>query len=163
MRLFTQLKDLDRVHERGKRLVFEGVHSTEGLSFLKQFDYTPACDVHSVLPFDFDIAASTFALTISHIDINKVKFISGATHLELHYGVLDFNFETLTYALHSATPLVLDKSFAHTTVVLTPERFPESVGTLLCVLGVRFYQEVDGALYILNAQNGVGIRVLKCL
>ncbi|HMC01603.1 MAG TPA: hypothetical protein VKN14_11265 [Flavobacteriaceae bacterium] len=163
MTLFTQLKDLDTINQRGKRVVFEGVLTTEGLSFLKQFNYTPECDVRYVLPFDFEIDGSTFALMISHFDINKVNFISGATHIEINYGVLDFNFETLSYALHLATPSVLDKSFTNTTVVLTLESLPTSVGTLLCVLGVRFYQEVDGQLYLLNANNGVGFFVIESL
>jgi hypothetical protein len=163
MTLFTRLKDLDAVHERGKRVVFEGVRTTEGIALLKQFHYTPDCDVRGVLPFDFDIDNGTYELTISHFDIEKVGFISGATHIALNYGVLDFNFETLTYALHLAAPLVVDKAFANSTVRLTPESLPASVGSLLCVLGVRFYQEVDGTLYVLSAKDGVGFVVLDLI
>jgi hypothetical protein len=163
MTLFTQLKDLDAVHERGNRVVFKGVSTAEGISILKKFNYTPDCDVRRVLPFDFEIDSSTFELTISHFDIEKVGFIAGATHIEMNYGVLYFNFETLTYALHLATPLIVDKAFSDTTVILTPESLPVSSGTLLCVLGVRFYQEVDGALYALNAKEGVGFVVLDLI
>ncbi len=162
MTLFTQLKDLDAVHERGNRVVFESVSTTEGISLLKQFNYTPDCDVRRLLPFDFEIDSSTFELTISHFDIKKVGFISGATHIELNYGVLDFNFETLHNKLHLATPLVLNKSLSGTTIQLTPDILPNGVGTLLCVLGVRFYQEVDGELYVLNTKEGVGFVVLEC-
>ncbi|WCO03424.1 hypothetical protein [Psychroserpens ponticola] len=53
----------------------------------------------------------SYALTISDFDINRVGFIDGATHIELTYGVLDFNFRTLDYELHLASALVLDTDF----------------------------------------------------
>lgn len=160
MGLFTQLKDLDAVSKRGERCVGNGVTQASGLSILKQFKYTPECDVKRVLPFDYTIDNSTFELTISEFHIKQVGFIAGATHIELTYGVLDMDFNTLDYDLHLADALVLDKHLAGTTVSLMPNSLPVSFGTLLAVLGVRFYQEVDGELYVLNAQNGVGIVVL---
>ena len=163
MRLFTALKDMDTINERGKRVVFEGANTAEGLTLIKQFDFTPDCHVKRILPFHFAVDGSTFELTISEFDIAKVGFINGATHIEQTYGVLDFNFEALNYELHLATPLVLDKSFGGTTIHLVPDTLPVSVGTLLCVFGVRFYQEVDGQLYLLNAKNGVGFFMVDSL
>ncbi|WP_179335004.1 hypothetical protein [Winogradskyella costae] len=62
-----------------------------------------------------------------------------------------------------APPLVLDRSYTGSTVTLGPATLPSGLGTALCVLGMRFYQEVDGALYVLNDKGSVGIAVLKCL
>jgi hypothetical protein len=156
MRLFTGLKGLDAVHLRGQRVVFEGVATDRGLAMLKQFDYTPDCNVRRVLPFNFAVAPSNQALTISGIDIKRVGFITGATHIELTYGILDFNFETLDKEPHLATPLILNKDFADHSVTLVPTTLPTGIGTVLCVLGVRFHQEIDDRLYVLNAKNGVG-------
>lgn len=159
MTLFTNLKKLDVVNKRGERVVYEGVDTAEGMALIRQFVYTPECSVRSVLPFVFDVDRTTYALTISDFAIKRVGFISGATHIELTYGVLDFDFATLDYELELATPLVLDTSFVGDSVSLVPDALPSGTGTLLCVLGVRFYQEVNGERYLLNAADGVGILV----
>ncbi|TYA53118.1 hypothetical protein [Formosa maritima] len=160
MSLFTRLKDLDAVNPRGKRVVGEGVTDVNGLALLKTFIYTPDCDLARVLPFNYDVAAISYALTISGFDIKQVGFISGATHVELTYGVLDFDFTGLNSELYLATPVMLSKGFTGHSVVLSPFVTPTITGTRLSVMGVRFYQEVDGVMYVLNAKEGVGISVL---
>lgn len=160
MGLFTQLKDLDLVGTRGNRVVSEGVATAEGMHLLKAFVYTPDCRIGSVLPFNFDVDASTYVLTIRDFDIGRVRFIGGATHIELTYGVLDFSFETLAFELHLAPPLILDRHYAATSVSLVPESLPTGMGTVLCVLGVRYYEEVNGERYVLNAADGVGFGIV---
>ncbi|GAA3559441.1 hypothetical protein [Snuella lapsa] len=159
MRLFLGLKDLDGVHARGQRRVGSGVDTAEGTLLLQQFDYTPACDITTVLPFKFVYDASNYTLTILDFNISKVAFLPGATHVELLYGVLDFNFETLDYDLHLASSLVLDRNYSGGGLYLEPSTLPTGIGTCLAVTGVRFYQEVDGELYMLKDQTGVGLVV----
>lgn len=160
--MFTQLKDLDGINKRGERCVGNGVAQSHGQALLKRFDYTPDCNVRGVLPFKYVVDARTFELTISEFDIKQVGFISGATHIELMYGVLDMDFDTLDYDLHLADTVVLDKDFTSNAFSMIPNSLPTTSRTLLTVLGVRFYQEVDGVLYVLNAKDGVGITVLDC-
>ncbi|WP_458626753.1 hypothetical protein [Winogradskyella sp. PC D3.3] len=154
--MFTRIKALDTTHKRRERSVAEGIGQAQGLQLLQHFSYTPACAVRQVLPFGFHVSDTDF-------DIQQVGFADGATHMALTYGVLDFDFEHLNYALHLAPSLVLDRANVSSTLVLEPATLPNGLGTALCVLGVRFYQEVDGALYVLNAKDSVGITVLKCL
>ncbi|NRR92566.1 hypothetical protein HSX10_13410 [Winogradskyella undariae] len=163
MGLFTRIKVLDTTHKRGERCVANGIGQAHGLQLLQQFNYTPGCVVRQVLPFALDVSSSDFVLTLTDFDIAQVGFVEGATHMALTYGVLDFDFDHLNYALHLAPPLVLDRSYAGSTLTLEPDTLPSGLGTALCVLGVRFYQEVAGALYVLNAKDSVGIAVLKCL
>ncbi|WP_282030837.1 hypothetical protein [Winogradskyella eximia] len=163
MGLFTRLKALDTTHKRGERCVADGIGQEQGLQLLQQFNYTPACLVRQVLPFEFRVSNTDLALSIADFDIEKVGFVEGATHIALMYGVLDFDFNSLVYEMHMATTLVLDRFYAGSTLTLEPNTLPSGLGTTLCVLGVRFYQEVDGALYVLNAKDSVGIVVLKCL
>lgn len=160
MGLFTTLKDLDLIHERGDRAVAMGINTAEGALLLKQFHYTPDCDVRQVVPFNFTVAANTFALSISEFDGKRIKFIAGATHIKLMYGVLDFNFGTLAFDLHLATPVVLDKDANISNVLLTPNSLPLGIGMPLSVLGVRFYQAIDGVLYDLQAKNALGFVVV---
>lgn len=163
MGLFTRIKTLDTTSKRGKRIVNQGIGQAQGLQLLEQFSYTPACDVRQILPFEFGVSNTDYALTITDFNMEQVSFAEGATHMALTYGVLDFDFDSLNYALHLAPPLVLDCSYASSTLILTPDTLQNGLGTALCVLGVRFYQAVDGALYVLNAKDSVGITVLKCL
>ncbi|MFC0604916.1 hypothetical protein [Winogradskyella pulchriflava] len=162
MGLFTRLKDLDTTNKRVERRVAQGIAHADGLTLVQHFNYTPACQVRQVLPFAFAIDSTTYTLTITDFDIAQVGFVEGATHIALTYGVLDFDFENLDWQLHLAPPLVIDRNYAASTVSLVPDTLPSGLGRLLCVLGVRFYQDVDGALYGLNAKDSVGISVLEC-
>jgi len=160
MTLFTGLKTLDTLNVRGSRKVAEGVATSEGQTLLRQFNYTPDCDVSRILPFDCQIDPATYPLTITGFDIKKVGFATGATHIELNYGVLDYDFGLTQPRLFMAPALVLNRSFADTTVVLVPSIASPALNTRLCILGVRYYQEANGALYPLNAAEAVGFKVL---
>lgn len=160
MTLFTALKTLDHTSVRGERRVAGGVATPEGKDLLKQFQYTPECEVLTRLPFDYSIDTITHALTFTGFDIKKVGFVSGATHIQLTYGVVDFDFDSLQYRLDLATPLMLDRTYSGNTLMLSPTVGTPAVGTRLCVLGVRYYQEVNGELYLLKAADSVGIGVL---
>ena len=163
MGLFTRLKDLDAINKRGQRRVANGIAHSDGLKLVEHFNYTPVCNVGQVLPFGFAINSSNFELTITDFDINQVGFVEGATHIALLYGVLDFDFDSLDSQLHLAPTLVLDAIDMVSSLTLTPGTLPSGLGTTLCVLGVRFYQAIDGALYALNGKDSVGISVLKCM
>ncbi len=160
MTLFTNLKKLDADSVRGERCVYKGLQTDAGKRLLVDFTYTPDCKPQLVLPFSYDMDWPTYSLSISQFNIQHVPFITGATHIALQFGVLDFNFETLDYALHLAAPLVLAKDDTRTSLSLTPASLPTGLGVVLAVIGVRYYQEVDGLMYLLNAENGVGIGVL---
>ncbi|RXJ51512.1 hypothetical protein [Gelidibacter gilvus] len=160
MTLFTGLKALDTENLRGERLVGKGVATDVGKQMLRNFNYTPDCVIGQVLPFEFNIDWTTYTLQFSKFSMDRVSFISGATHVALQFGVLDFNFETMDYQLHMAAPLMLPKDFAGTHLSMMPSTLPSGLGIQLAVLGIRYFQEVDGEMYLLHAQNGVGIGVV---
>lgn len=160
MRLFTQLKDLDALNTRGSRTVAQGVATAPGRLLLQQFNYTPACLVKNLLPFSMQVAPSTYVLTLTAATTKHLPLVAGATHVQLSYGVLDFNFDSLVYNLHMATPVVLTATSITQPLVLIPESLPEGIGVPLPVLGVRYYQMVDGVLYALQAKGSVGFVVL---
>ncbi|HAT64180.1 MAG TPA: hypothetical protein DCS66_06200 [Flavobacteriaceae bacterium] len=159
MGLFTQLKDLDTVHERGRRVVAEGVATAEGHSLLKGFGYTPDCALQKVLPFGMVYDGTTHTFTVTDFAIKRVGFVAGATHVKLTFGVLGFDFDTLDYGLYLDTPLVLDRQAVDTALQFEVVVPPDAPGLLLGVFGVRFYQEVDGTLYGLKGAESVGFEV----
>lgn len=161
MTLFTGLKALDPVNGRGQRLVYRGLELDEGKRSLVRFTYTPDCQPKNVLPFDFEMDWDTYTLAIPKFQMKQVSFIPGATHIALQFGVLDFNFKTMKYGLHLADSLVLAKDFAGDTLSFTVTDVPTGLGLELGVLGIRYYQDIDGELYLLKAKEGVGISVLS--
>lgn len=160
MSLFTELKGLDTLNARGERQVAQGATTAEGKRLLQDFNYTPDCVVEQVLPFSSTMDWATYTFSFPRFDIAQVALIPGATHIALQFGVLDFNFETLASELHLAPPMVLAKDFAGASLSLMPVSLPSGLGLGLAVLGLRFYQEVDGLMYLLNAENGLGIGVV---
>jgi hypothetical protein len=56
--------------------------------------------------------------------------------------------------------VVLDNDANISNVLLTPNSLPLGIGTPLSVLGVRFYQAIDGVLYDLQAKNALGFVVV---
>ena len=161
MTLFTDLKKLDTASARGARQVFKGLQTDAGKRLMLDFTYTPDCKPELVFPFNYSMDWSTYTLTFSEFNMEQVPFITGATHIALQFGVLDFNFETLDSELHLAAPLVLAQDFAGTSLSLSPIGAPSGLGLKLAVLGIRYYQAVDGLLYLLNAKDGVGISVFS--
>ncbi|WP_179335009.1 hypothetical protein [Winogradskyella costae] len=84
--------------------------------------------------FEFGITTTDYTLTISDFNIAQVGFAEGATHMALTYGVLDFDFNHLNYALHLAPPLVLERSYTGSTLILTPwDKIYLSLAALLVV------------------------------
>jgi hypothetical protein len=160
MGLFTGLKDLDTVNIRGKRCVANGVGTEEGKRLLVDFAYTPDCTPKMVLPFSFAMDWGTYSLHITQMAMRSVRFITGATHIELRFGILDFDFESLAYKLHMSDSVFLTPSYAGSDVTMVPNSLPTVLGTDMAVLGVRFHQEIDGKRYLLNADDGVGIWVV---
>ena len=162
MTLFTKLKSLDTVNARGERRVAQGVATAQGQQLLKAFNYTPNLVLEQVLPFNFVMDWETSTFTFPTFNAEQVSYVSGATHVGLQFGILDFNFETLQYTMHMAKPLVLTKAFLDTSVALTPVSLPDGIGLKIAILGLRYYQQVDGLLYVLNAENSLSFMVVDC-
>lgn len=160
MTLFTGLKDLDTVNERGKRHVAKGLETSAGKQMLMDFKYTPECLPLKVFPFSYSLDWNAPALIFPEVSANRALFIEGATHLSLQFGVLDFNFETLMYDMQLAPPVFLAKDFMETSLSLSPTNPSTTVGTQIAVLGIRYYQEIEGEMYVLNGKNSVGVSVL---
>lgn len=160
MRLFMKLKGLDSIHERGQRRVDPGTKTEEGKQLLLGFDFTPDCDVLARLGSNgvYDPDQRTFRVT--DFDTNRVDFPEGATHLALSLGLLRFDFDTLAYALKRSAPLYIDRNFTASTFKLTVDD-PVLTGFELAVLGMKFYQEVDGRFYIFKSAQTVGVLVLN--
>ncbi len=159
MGLFMKLKGLDRTNVRGQRRVAPGAETIEGKQLLLGFDFTPGCDVKATLGANGIYDAATRTYNVTDFDVKQVGFPEGATHIALTLGLLRFDFETLEYELKTSAPHYIDKSFEDVSFVLSAAE-PELAGFEMAVLGVKFYQEVDGRFYIFRSARAVGVAVV---
>lgn len=159
MQLFPQLMQLDRVNSRGNRRVAKGLETPRGRQLFGDFVLSPACNIFDVLGtsgvFDFP----TRTLEVANFDIKDVRFASGATHMALTLGLLHFDFESLGHKLKTSVPFYMDKTYVGTSFSMSVD-LPETPGTAIGVLGVKFYQEVAGTYYLLRDAKAVGVDIL---
>ncbi|MCZ4318473.1 hypothetical protein O4H26_05685 [Aequorivita viscosa] len=156
VQLFTRIKDQDRINSRGKRSVGPGLDTPRGKQLLHDFQFTPSCNVMETLAASGDFDFTSRRLHITNFDMKNVQFPAGATHLALTLGLLHFDFDTLAYRLKSSTPLYLDKSFSSDSFEMQVD-LPDVAGTAIAVLGLKFYQEVQGTYYLFRSANAVGV------
>lgn len=161
--LFTRIKNLDGIHPRGARTVEAGLQTADGQGMMVDFVYTPHCDVLQVLPFRHLVSEDLQQLDMLDFNIRQVSFLSGATHVGLTYGVLDMLANPLSLNLYLSEPVLLDRDYVGSSLSLTVADLPEHTERRFCILGVRFYQMVDGKAYPMMDLSGVGFTVLKCL
>ncbi|KGO89897.1 hypothetical protein [Flavobacterium suncheonense] len=160
MRMLQEVKNCDPVSERGQRKVGLGLQTPEGQKLFQDFAFTAPHSAADLLGGVLAYDSATFTLTVSDWTVQTVAFPAGATHVEILFGVLDFDFDRLTASLQLSAPLVLAKTTTATFFTLSPETAPELSGTPIAFVGVRFYEEVNGRLFGLKGVAGIG---LDCL
>jgi hypothetical protein len=95
------------------------------------------------------------------MDLSKVKFIKGSTHIALRLIVIDFNFEALTYTHYISDTVLLGReqieafSLAPATVV-APEH------TRIVALGLQFCEVFGEEVYPMKGLSGLGCQVIDC-
>jgi hypothetical protein len=160
MRLFMQLKDLDGISVRGKRRVGNGLLTAKGKHLLKHFAFLPTKVLdYIVSKGSYDSVNQTLSFT--PMDLSKVKFIKGSTHIALRLIVIDFNFEALTYTHYISDTVLLGReqieafSLAPATVV-APEH------TRIVALGLQFCEVFGEEVYPMKGLSGLGCQVIDC-
>jgi hypothetical protein len=159
MRILQEIKVYDSVSERGKRDVALGLATPMGNKLWKDFELTERSPT-TLLPGIYTIDEVTHALTLSGLKLHSVVFPKGATWVEVQYGVLELDFNALTFVLHQSTPIFLAKDFQDTSITMPLLSSSFGGGTLFPVVGVRFYQEVGGEKYLFKEVVWQGVRFL---
>jgi hypothetical protein len=157
MQLFQEIKAFDSSSLRGSRSVGLGILTASGKELFQNFVFNPLCNVSNVVPMKGIYNKETGVYAVHNFDINRVRFPKNATHLELQYGVIGVDFESLEFKLCMAPPLVLQKEVAIDDFEFEPEMLPEIGWVRLAFVGVAFYQEVNGVRYVLKEEGNVGV------
>ncbi|MCL9805240.1 hypothetical protein NAT51_06895 [Flavobacterium amniphilum] len=160
VRMLQELKNHDQISERGKRTIGNGLQTEAGRKLFTDFNFTESWNIRNTLNCDINYNPSDYTLTLSRFDISKVKFPASATHLELKFGLLSFDFDNLKYTMIESELLQLNKSNTLTNFILTPKEQSNATNQSFVFCGVRFHQEISGELYPLKGDDAITVSCL---
>lgn len=160
MKMLQQVKTYDNISVRGERRVGIGLEDPMGWKLFSGFSFAPKYSFAAIVGGNAYYDAGASSLTVSDFDIGRVAFPAAATHMEIKFGVLRFDFETADCLLYQSVPLVMTRSFDGDGFSLTLPVSPEGEGMRIGFGCVRFYQEVGGNLYVLKDEGSIGVGVL---
>lgn len=160
MQLFHQIKICDVVSERGKRSVGNGITTAMGKLLFQQFAFTPKRSVSKTLLGNATFDGDAFTYTMRDFDVKKVRFAVSSTHFEVCLGVLFFDFASLNTKMFMSDPLLVDRDYLADSFSLSPKDAVVGEGVRFAFVGLKFYQEVNGVMYVLQEEAAVGLEVV---
>jgi len=155
--LFVQIKNFDPVSRRGERMVGPGLTTTDGRNLLLTYSYPERFTIDYALGNRFVVDPVTQSCSCSDFDVSGIAFPEFATHVGLLYGVVVMDFDAIQAHTFLADEYYVSKKDANHSIVLNPVTSPSGEGVQIAVMGVRFYQEVNGVMTKLEAKRGVAV------
>ncbi len=141
----------DAVNERGLRNVIDGE-----AELLEGFDFNAGSKLSTSLfaPYTTNIDRVSGALSIvvpPFVPLNMVAAPSGATHFKIVSAGVEIDFENKTYVVDFGNSNSLPINSTATAVLnLSHQVTANSTKPLFLVMGIEFYQEVNGNQYSLK-------------
>ena len=157
MQLFLKIKDCDSVSVRGKRKVAVGITTEQGKQLFKDFVLTPKRS--SLLNCSYEFDWDTLTFRVSGFSADVAGFSKEATYMEVLVGLIRFDFETNTYTQVVETPLIVARDFSSDVFSVDVSGLPSGEGILFAIARVSFYQDVNGARYLLSGNGAFGVEV----
>lgn len=150
----------DPINARGMRNITNG-----NITLLQEFDFNVNSKLSTTLyaPFTTQIDRTTGSLIVevpAFVPMNGVAAPGGATHLVLHSAGVEIDFEqgTSVADIESSDTIAFDNV---ATELLTHSHLvtPNSTLPVFILLGIEFFQEVNGSMYPLKngAYNALAI------
>jgi len=141
----------DEINPRGFRNVIDGE-----AEFLKGFEFNVNSKLGTTLfaPFIGTVNRVTGELSIgipSFVPINMIAAPSGTTHFKIVSAGAEIDFESGNYTADSKTSALIPWDASGTAVIsLVNNVSANSTKPLFLILGIEFYQEVNGSMYSLK-------------
>jgi len=159
-RAMSKVIKSDKLNARGQRKVSDG-----DLQLLRGFDFNVAAKLTTVFfpPYTASIDRATGTLKVdipAFISSKMLKAPRNTTHFSVVCGAAEVNFNTgIQKGANTATAELAYGKEATQLISLSNVLTPNSTEALFLVLGVTFYQYVNGEYYTLNngAYNAVSI------
>ena len=144
---------LDDTNDRGQR-VFDSSNSAPLLGF----NFNIGAGIGQTMYFPYEVTGAGADVTMHIPALNPASDIAapqGATHFEVVFAVSDLDMEMLTYANGVvAAPLGIlplnGAPLVNQSVVATFPAAPADANLVVGVVGINFYQQINGKFYPLN-------------
>ena len=144
---------LDDTNNRGERAIDKA-----NIGELLGFNFNLGAGIGQSLFFQYGIAANGANVTMTIPALNPATDVvapQGATHFELLYGTASLDFETGTYAVGTvAAPLGIlalnSPAMANKALIAAFPAAPAATDVVVGVVGINYYQQVNGQMYPLN-------------
>ncbi len=158
--LFVKIKDLDKEHERGQRLMHRGMKTPTGKYLLQHFTFNPKCQPFQVLldgKWEYDTEKQLVRCT--GWQVLEDSFPKGATHLAVQVGRMHFDFETGESETVFSDGLYISPESDRVPLEF-PIETPEFKGMQFLLLHVHFHELVCEEFYELKGQESAGLQIL---
>ncbi|MGZ4060697.1 MAG: hypothetical protein ACXVPU_16815, partial [Bacteroidia bacterium] len=120
-KVMSQIKNMDGVSARGKRVVQVGIGLPSGKALLKGFNFNKRSILGAVLFKPYAVTAGTGVITINGLTpINDIAYPTGATHVSLISAFADVDFGGGLYDVQISNTVNLPIDGTSTNAILTP-------------------------------------------
>ena len=152
-KVMREVIGLDDTNDRGQR-VFDSSNSAPLLGF----NFNAGAGIGQTMYFPYEVMGNGANVTMSIPALNPASDIAapqGATHFEVVFAASSLDMEALTYTNGAvAAPLgilpINSAALANQTVVATFPVAPPAANLVVGVVGINFYQQINGKFYALN-------------
>lgn len=152
----------DTTSDRGMRKVSSGA-----LGFLQDFNFHPTAVLSNVLAVTptTTVNRTTGSVAVAvpiFVPTSALSFPAGATHYRFVAAASEVDFDAETYHTVSANSTygTIDSN-ASSAVTLNLSLTANSTLPIFVVLGIHFYQEVNGTQYALNSGTTDAVTIIK--
>ena len=144
---------LDDTNDRGQR-VYDSTNSAPLLGF----NFNAGAGIGQTMYFPYEVTGAGADVTMGIPALNPASDIAapqGATHFEVVFAASDLDMETLTYTnAVVAVPLgilpINSAPLVNQAVVASFPAAPAAANLVVGVVGINFYQQINGKFYPLN-------------
>ena len=152
-KVMREVIGLDDTNDRGQR-VFDASNSAPLLGF----DFNGNSGISQTMYFPYEVTGAGADVTMSIPALNPASDIAapqGATHFEVVFAASDLDMEMLTYTnAVVAAPLgilpINSAALVNQAVVASFPAAPAAASLVVGVVGINFYQQINGKFYALN-------------
>ena len=152
-KVMREVIGLDDTNDRGQR-IFDASNSAPLLGF----DFNAASGIGQTMYFPYEVTGAGADVTMSIPSLNPASDIAtpqGATHFEVVFAASEIDMEMLKFTnAVVAAPLgilpINSAALANQTMVATFPAAPAAASLVVGVVGINFYQQINGKFYSLN-------------
>jgi hypothetical protein len=152
-KVMREVIGLDDTNDRGQR-VFDASNSAPLLGF----NFNAGAGIGQTMYFPYEVTGAGADVTMSIPALNPASDIAapqGTTHFEVIFAASSLDMEAMTFTNGVvAAPLgilpVSGAALANQTVVATFPVAPSAAALVVGVVGINFYQQINGKFYALN-------------